>query len=371
MLLHSTTTVTSGYYRHLCRRRPCDAERYVSRQPFLRFSSLENIGTKRSQRRHSNPLYDHEAKLTSQQVRRYAPSQFGNKRKPSDGKRLQHGPNKFSDGLKGLSKIKPFDICLSGSRRFAEYTGSSNEKNSEDWDEMGNTKVEGTRQGILRPGMVLLKQYMTLREQVEMIKNCRSFGLGPGGFYQPVFHGGGKLHLQMMCLGLNWDPRTRKYEDRRPFDGSKPPGIPHEFSLLVKRAIEDAHTLVKNECRASNVEDILPSMSPNVCIVNFYTNSGRLGLHQDRDESSESLCKRLPVVSVSVGDSAEFLYGDQRNMDEAERVVLESGDVLIFGGKARHIFHGVPLIIRESAPKDLLEETGLRPGRLNLTFRQF
>jgi alkylated DNA repair dioxygenase AlkB len=78
----------------------------------------------------------------------------------------------------------------------------------------------------------------------------------------------------------------------------------------------------------------------------------------------------LPVVSLSVGDSAEFLYGDQRNVDEAERIVLESGDVLIFGGKSRHIFHGVPSIIRKSAPKALLEESGLCQGRLNLTFRQ-
>ena len=58
-------------------------------------------------------------------------------------------------------------------------------------------------------------------------------------------------------------------------------------------------------------------------------------------------------------------------MNKADKVVLESGDVLIFGGKSRHIFHGVTSVIPDSAPKTLIEETRLRPGRLNLTFRQY
>lgn len=77
------------------------------------------------------------------------------------------------------------------------------------------------------------------------------------------------------------------------------------------------------------------------------------------------------MVSISIGDSADFLYGDQRDIGKAESVVLKSGDVLIFGGHSRHIFHGVTSIIPDSAPVNLLEETKLRPGRLNLTFRQY
>lgn len=92
---------------------------------------------------------------------------------------------------------------------------------------------------------------------------------------------------------------------------------------------------------------------------------------QDKDESPESLRKELPVVSFSIGNSAEFLYSDQRDVATAEKVILESGDVLIFGGKSRHIFHGVASVLPDTSPKILLEETNLRPGRLNLTFRQF
>ena len=92
---------------------------------------------------------------------------------------------------------------------------------------------------------------------------------------------------------------------------------------------------------------------------------------QDRGETQESLNKGLPVVSFSVGNTAEFLYGDERDVDKATKVLLESGDVLIFGGKSRHIFHGVEAILPNTTPHALLEETNFRPGRLNLTFRQY
>ncbi|XP_022723012.1 uncharacterized protein LOC111280112 isoform X2 [Durio zibethinus] len=251
-----------------------------------------------------------------------------------------------SDCSEDLHKVKRFNICLPRSRDFE------------------------TRE-ILRPGMVLLKRYISLREQINMVKTCQTLGEGPGGFYRPGFKDGAKLSLHMMCLGLNWDPQNRKYDKRHPLDDCEAPNIPHEFRLLVQRAIQDAHYLIKKDSGIVNPEDVLPSMSPNICIVNFYTRYGKLGLHQDRDESRESLHKGLPVVSLSVGDSAEFLYGDRRDVDQAEKVLLDSGDVLIFGGESRMVFHGVRSIIPFSAPEALLAETGLRRGRLNLTFRQF
>lgn len=75
-------------------------------------------------------------------------------------------------------------------------------------------------------------------------------------------------------------------------------------------------------------------------------------------------------MSFSLGDSAEFCYGKERDLEKAEKVTLESGDVLVFGGPARMIFHGVTRIIPKSAPKELVNKTNLRPGRLNLTFRE-
>lgn len=79
----------------------------------------------------------------------------------------------------------------------------------------------------------------------------------------------------------------------------------------------------------------------------------------------------MPVVSFSLGDTTEFLYGDVRDEEKVSKVNLESGDVLIFGGKSRGIFHGVSNIKPKTAPTWLTDETSLRPGRLNLTFRQY
>ncbi|XP_027337615.1 uncharacterized protein LOC113851351 [Abrus precatorius] len=265
-----------------------------------------------------------------------------------------------------MPKFQPYDICFRRRRNSAVIEASVQGENKESYIEMDDG---GTKEGILRPGMVLLKHYLTHDEQVEIVKTCRELGLGPGGFYQPGYATGAKLRLKMMCLGMDWDPQTRKYGNKRVIDGTEPPSIPNHFSELVIRAIQDAHSLIKEEYRLWNGEDILPSMTPDICIVNSYTTRGNLGLHQDRDESRESLRKGLPVVSFSIGDTAEFLYGDQRNVEEAEKVLLESGDVLIFGGESRLVFHGVSSVLPNSAPKDLLEDTWLRPGRLNLTFR--
>ncbi|KAK4284286.1 hypothetical protein QN277_001140 [Acacia crassicarpa] len=262
--------------------------------------------------------------------------------------------------------IKPFDICFR--RRHNSGLDISLHANTKSYTEV----QEGvTEKIILKPGMVLLKHYLSHTNQVEIVRICRKLGQGPGGFYQPGYKDGAKLRLQMMCLGLDWDPQTRKYGNKRSIDGCEPPNIPDEFRDLAILAIEEAQNVSKKKFRAANVEDVLPSMSPDLCIVNFYSAHGRLGLHQDRDESRDSLHRGLPVVSFSVGDSAEFLYGEERDLEKAEKVVLESGDVLIFGGKSRFVFHGVSCIIPNSAPRELLEATGLRPGRLNLTFRQF
>ncbi|GMJ08535.1 hypothetical protein HRI_004522600 [Hibiscus trionum] len=283
------------------------------------------------------------------------PSHFGKKKVYSNYvKKSPYSNSKFnnvvgtksSNRSEGLPKLERFNICLP---RFRDIR----------------------TQEILRPGMVLLKHYISLREQIEIVRTCNSLGEGPGGFYRPGYKDGAKLRLHMMCLGMNWDPQTRKYDKRHPVDNCEPPEIPLGFCLLVQRAIKDAHCLIKKDTDMVDPEDILPSMSPNICIVNFYSVHGRLGLHQDRDESRQSLHKGLPVVSFSIGDSAEFLYGDGREVDQAKKVLLESGDVLLFGGESRMVFHGVPSIVPSSAPEPLKTNTGLRHGRLNLTFRQF
>lgn len=90
------------------------------------------------------------------------------------------------------------------------------------------------------------------------------------------------MHLWMMCLGNDWDPESRSYGQIRHYDNAVPPPIPAEFVPLVYRAIDESHdALRKNKkFKGEDVERILPYMDPDVCIVNFYKETGRLGLHQ-------------------------------------------------------------------------------------------
>ena len=108
------------------------------------------------------------------------------------------------------------------------------------------------------------------------------------------------------------------------------------------------------------------TIEPDLCILNYYDAKGRMGLHQDKDESAESLAAGIPVVSVSLGDTARFLFGGLRRRDPVETLRLESGDAFVFGGPARLRYHGVSRIVPGTAPREL-DCT----GRFNLTFRQF
>jgi alkylated DNA repair protein (DNA oxidative demethylase) len=100
--------------------------------------------------------------------------------------------------------------------------------------------------------------------------------------------------------------------------------------------------------------------------VNWYDADGKMGLHQDKDEGRESIEAGLPVVSISLGDTARFLFGGLRRREPIESLRLESGDAFVFGGAARLRYHGVSRIIPGTAPPELGIE-----GRFNLTFRKY
>jgi len=220
-------------------------------------------------------------------------------------------------------------------------------------------------QSSLPPGVVLLRGWLSIEEQVEIIRVLRDLGKGQGGFYTPSYGPGQSMHLRMMCLGKHWEPRSHSYEDvRSSHDGATPPTIP---PILHDVCIKAAEQCVQVSQREQGVR--LPSISPDICLVNYYEKTGRLGLHQDKDESSESLCKGIPVVSLSIGDTADFVMSRTHD-EEPQTVQLYSGDALVFGGPSRLIYHGVPKVYPGTAPLQLLEATGMRTGRINLTFRQ-
>lgn len=184
-----------------------------------------------------------------------------------------------------------------------------------------------------------------------MAARCLEIGAGDAGFYTPIVRGGHPMTVRMLCLGRHWNARTYSYEDRRTdIDGRPAPSLPSELALIARRAGQDAGF----------------TFSPDMCIVNWYSAASRMGLHQDKDESPESIVQGAPVVSCSIGDAARFLFGGLRRRDPVDKILLESGDAFVFGGPSRLRYHGVSSIDPGTAPAGLPFE-----GRLNLTFRQY
>jgi alkylated DNA repair protein (DNA oxidative demethylase) len=201
------------------------------------------------------------------------------------------------------------------------------------------------------PGAVHLERCLPLDRQRVLVDACRALVDGDVPAYVPVVRGGGKMHVRMLCLGRHWNGRTYRYEPTRSdYDQRKVPPLP-EFLGDLARELAAAAGMTIN---------------PDLCILNYYDADGRMGLHQDKDESAEALATGIPVVSVSLGDTARFLFGGIRRRDPVETLALESGDGFVFGGPARLRYHGVSRIIPGTAPTEI----GLN-GRFNLTFRQF
>ena len=102
--------------------------------------------------------------------------------------------------------------------------------------------------------------------------------------------------------------------------------------------------------------------APDAAIVNLYAPGAHLGLHQDWEEPAAA-----PVVTISLGDTCVFrMAGVDRRTSPFTDVLLESGDLLVFGGPNRLIFHGVPKVLDGTAPAGL----GLPAGRLSITVRE-
>ena len=203
----------------------------------------------------------------------------------------------------------------------------------------------------IAPGAFHLPRCVALEDQRALVAQCRALVDGPVPAYVPVVRGGGKMHVRMLCLGRHWNGQTYEYEPTRSdYDDLPAPPLPETFRSLA-------------EAIARGVG--MP-FAPDLCILNYYEADGRMGLHQDKDEGERSLAAGLPVVSLSLGDTARFLFGGLKRKDPVEARLLESGDAFVFGGPARLRYHGVSRIVPGTAPRALDLD-----GRFNLTFRQY
>jgi DNA oxidative demethylase len=160
----------------------------------------------------------------------------------------------------------------------------------------------------------------------------------PGGFRMSV--------AMTNCGALGWvsDRRGYRYTTEDPLSGQSWPPMPVLFSRLAE-----------NAAQAAGFADF----KPDACLVNRYVPGARLTLHQDKDESNFS----APIVSVSLGLPAVFLFGGNSRKDKQHRIALQHGDVVVWGGLARLYHHGV-LPLKDGHHADLGRQ------RVNLTFRR-
>jgi DNA oxidative demethylase len=155
---------------------------------------------------------------------------------------------------------------------------------------------------------------------------------------------GRPFSVRMTNMGeLGWvsDRNGYRYQSTHPDTGTAWPVMPEQV-LDVWRKVAGVSVL------------------PEACLVNFYQGGAKMGLHQDKDEEDFS----VPVVSISLGDTALFRFGGTERGGKTSTVKLASGDVLVMGGASRLCFHGIDRVY--SGTSTLLKEG----GRINLTLRR-
>jgi alkylated DNA repair protein (DNA oxidative demethylase) len=182
-----------------------------------------------------------------------------------------------------------------------------------------------------------VRELMPAIEAIEAVSPFRNM-VTPGGFTMSV--------ALTNCGALGWttDRHGYRYTTTDPATGAPWPAMPEVFFRLA------------NEAAAAAGFD---GFKPDACLINRYLPGSRLSLHQDKDERDYD----APIVSVSLGMRATFLFGGQVRTDPTAKVPLQHGDVVVWGGTDRLRYHGVlPL---KDEPHALLGSQ-----RINFTFRQ-
>ncbi|MGH1411987.1 MAG: alpha-ketoglutarate-dependent dioxygenase AlkB family protein [Pelagimonas sp.] len=198
---------------------------------------------------------------------------------------------------------------------------------------------------IRQKGFVIHSGLLARREQESLVEELRQV-LKSAPLLQPVTSRGKPMSVRMSAAGdFGWisDRRGYRYEAAHP-NGARWPAIPASI-LKIWYKVESCQ--------------LLPKRDPECCLINWYGQDARMGMHQDRDEANFD----YPVVSISLGDDALFRMGNVERGGKTESIWLKSGDVVVMGGEARLAYHGVDRLRFGSST--LLPQG----GRINLTLR--
>lgn len=194
-------------------------------------------------------------------------------------------------------------------------------------------------------GAVLLRGFEAPFE-AELIPALREI-VAQAPFRRMFTPGGHQMSVAMTnCGSAGWvtDQRGYRYDGTDPGSGQPWPAMPPVLRQLAEQAATAGG---------------FGGFAPDACLINRYVPGARMSLHQDKDERDFD----APIVSVSLGLSAIFLFGGLKRADKPARYRLEHGDVVVWGGPSRLYFHGV-------APLADGEHAVMGRQRINLTFRK-
>ncbi|MGJ5180636.1 DNA oxidative demethylase AlkB [Bradyrhizobium oligotrophicum] len=197
----------------------------------------------------------------------------------------------------------------------------------------------------LAPGAMLLRGFARPQE-AELIAMIDAIA-AQAPFRRMVTPGGHQMSVAMTsCGACGWvtDRTGYRYDAVDPDSGQPWPAMPPLFRDLAEQAASQAG---------------FAGFAPDACLINRYEPGAKMSLHQDRDERDIG----APIVSVSLGLPATFLFGGLKRTDKTQRYRLVHGDVVVWGGPARLAFHGI-------APLADGEHALLGRRRINLTFRR-
>ncbi len=198
---------------------------------------------------------------------------------------------------------------------------------------------------VLPDGVFHIPGFLDSAAQRELLESIREI-VATAPLYTPVMPRTGRpMSVRMTnCGSLGWvtdRERGYRYQETHPVTAKPWPEIPDQLLALWDEVAG------------------YPA-PPEACLVNFYDEKAKMGLHQDRDETDFS----APVVSISLGDDARFRIGQPTRGGRTTSIRLASGDVVVLGGEGRLCFHGVDRIYPDTST---LLKNG---GRINLTLRR-
>lgn len=193
-------------------------------------------------------------------------------------------------------------------------------------------------------GVVFKPGYLDRSQQEALLASIREILRLAPLFTPKMPRSGNPMSVRMTnCGPLGWvsDERGYRYQATHPETGVPWPRMPEIVLDAWRELANYPHP-------------------PEACLVNFYSSTARMGLHQDKDEQDFA----APVVSLSLGDTGMFRVGGLKRSDPTHSVRLASGDAVVLGGAGRLAYHGVDRIMPGTST--LLPEG----GRINLTLRR-